>query len=367
MTFKTAVFYVLTILLTPAWVSVTYAEPTRKQNLVPMQAAATRQLSHDFFVSTVDVKPSRNLNQPLTIRWNGSRADCEANFKRAVCETTATTEDIAADYDSVTCLGDGSQYVPKLMEIYDETPDKMRASLCTLSRIFISDAITSIAFATALTDRFGNNVGGYIGMRKQTYIGEPSAHDIVSWKEQLAFGGSRTFLSNDPKLVQITYDLKMSTLKSDGIFYVLTHELGHLIDFKNEVNSRWGSDTDWSELSWAAFSGRPLSNATFYLRDDFCFYNCASHLDPADAKAIYTSLQKSGFLSTYAASNAFEDFAEFWAWHLLRLYKNPHYTIEVPGEGVFEMDPIFTDNPLIKAKIDFIDKLWMSPALKVAN
>ena len=148
---------------------------------------------------------------------------------------------------------------------------------------------------------------------------------------------------------------------------VLMHELGHLIDFNNDVNSSSGSVTEWSRFSWDAGSSTPLHQATFYTRDDFCFYDCRSFLSPSAAAEIYTSLQNSAFITTYSSSNPWEDFADFWTWHLMIQYKNPDFEITVPGEITLKMNEGFSSNPQIKSKLDFIGRLWNSTELKVDN
>ena len=327
-------------------------------------ANETHYLSEDFFVTVVPEGQALASTKAGT-RAITSRADCEAHITKAVCETTAGTAQISNDYANVKCSANGAQYVPALMNIFDEMPDLMRPSLCSLERIFLSDAIPSTAFASAVTDSLGQRIGGYVGMRRQTFLQQPTSAALVSWKEQLAYGGSTAFLANDPKLVQINYDLKMSTLKSDGLFYVLMHELGHLIDFGNRINAD-GQSTAWNQISWQS-DDSPLATATFFKRDDFCFYNCRSYLKPADAKQIYSSLQQSSFVTSYSSSNPWEDFAEFWAWRLMLEFKNPNYEITVPGEGTFKMMPVFKQNAKIAEKLKFVQDLWDSPTLKVDN
>lgn len=143
------------------------------------------------------------------------------------------------------------------------------------------------------------------------------------------------------------------------------HELGHLIDFNNQINSR-SSATTWSRFSWVS-ADTPLKHASFAYRDDFCFYDCDRYLKSSQAKEIYTSLRESDFPTTYAAVNNFEDFAEYWTWHLIRLEKDPSFTIEIPGEVTLVMNDVFVDNPRIKTKMDYIGKLWNSADLRIDN
>jgi hypothetical protein len=348
----------------PLALSTLFAGCSQQNNLA--SASAPKRLSDDFYVTVVTKGQSLPMAAIVSLQPVDDKQSCEQSLTRAACSTTASAAEITSNYSSIRCAADSAQFVPALMDIYEEMPARMRVSLCSLDRIFISDGITSTAFASSVTDEMGSITGGFVGMRKGTFLAQPKTSQLVTWKEQLAFGGSTQFLANDPKLVQMNYDLKMSTLKSDGLFYVLMHELGHLIDFNNHVNSPQGMDTAWSKLSWAN-SDSPLASATFLKRDDFCFYNCSSYLDPRDAKAIYSSLAQSSFVTTYAASNPYEDFAENWAWHMMEQNKNPDYQITVPGEGVVDMNQVFKANAKIQKKIEFIDVLWNRTDLQIDN
>ena len=324
-----------------------------------------KQLSDDFFVTVAKVGKSLPGAGVIKLQSVDTETSCEDALKIAVCETDATTEQITSNYSSIQCAADSSKYVPALMNIYSEMPEKMRLSLCTLDRVFISDGIQSTAFASSVTDSMGRTTGGYVGMRKGTFLSQPKSSQIVTWKEQLAFGGSTQFLANDPKLVQLDYDLKMSTLKSDGLFYVLMHELGHLIDFNNNINNRMGMQTAWSRLSWS--NGAPSPDATFAMQEDFCYYNCTTYLNARDAKEIYTSLSKSAFVTTYAAFSPYEDFAENWAWHMMEMSKSPNYTITIPGEGTIDMNQSFKSNAKVQKKQAFVDQLWNKAGLVIDN
>lgn len=289
------------------------------------------------------------------------RATCQEHMARIVCETRSDINQIIFNRSSVRCRAHSADYTQVLMQLYDETPEMMRRSLCTLERIYLSDNIYSVAFASAITDRSGRYRGGFIGFRKQSFLEQPSAAELVSWKEQMIYGGSSRFLSNDLDLVQISYDAKMQKLPNDGLFYVLMHELAHLIDLQNRISE----SRQWMGLSWRSLTV-PRSSRGFERQMEICFYNCARHINPRHMWNIYSSLQKSGFVSVYAGTRPLEDFAETWAWYLLRKYKSPDYRITVPGKGEIDMNAAF-DNPFIAEKMGFIEALWNSPALKIEN
>jgi hypothetical protein len=334
------------------------------------KADKSRQISQDFFVSAAP----EDFQRPAVVKANGKvdRSACEESLSRALCETDSTSGQISANWSRIPCSPKSTDFLPILMRIYDETPDMMRVSLCSLDRIFLSNQIPSTAFASSIVDSNGVMVGGYVGFRKESFLKQPSSLALMTWKEQLAFGGSSQFLSNDPTLVQMNYNLKMEALDADGLFYVLMHELGHLIDFNNGINmgsrqvSNRPSSMAWKNLSWLS-DASPLAEAKFLMQDQFCFYNCEKALDIANAIEIYSSLSKSGFVTSYSGTNPIEDFAEFWAWHLALKYKNAEFIAEVPGSGKIDLTHSWPQNQLIQKKLAFIDQLWNSSTLKVDN
>ncbi|RYZ71714.1 MAG: hypothetical protein EOP05_11750, partial [Proteobacteria bacterium] len=153
------------------------------------KADQTVQLAHDFYVAPASAA-FKSRFEGVNLASIDERGACEASLRKAVCETTSGTGPISRNPESVSCAADSDKYLPTLMEIYDETPEKMRLSLCTLEKVFISDNIPSTAFASALTNNFGQIIGGFVGFKKGSFVQQPSSHDLVSWKEQLAFGGS---------------------------------------------------------------------------------------------------------------------------------------------------------------------------------
>ncbi len=337
------------------------------------------QDSH-FFVSFAPVgwhSNSTALDHNFGTNLN-DRELCERALRASVCETTYSAQEIAQGWSSVPCSSASASYVPALMAFYDEMPARLRPSLCTLERIFISDGITSTAFASPIMKSLDEApVGAYIGARKSTFLNQPTVSALVTWKEQLPFGGSAEFLANDPSLVQINYGLNTG-LPADGLYYVLIHEIGHLLDFANFVSAtscgpnRSGSNCvpnpgTFASLSWET-SSKPLAHAKHLRQGEFCYYNCAGLiLSPSEGFTIYSSLMTSAFITPYSGMNSREDFADFFAFNLLWRQRGLNYRIEFPGQGSLDMNRVFEQNPLVRAKLDYVERLWMSPNFKISN
>jgi hypothetical protein len=339
------------------------------------KAAAPASADNDFFAT----KAPANWQAEFALSGN-TLADCEEALSHAVCETDASTDEIQMNLTGIQCSPNSKQYLPTVMKIVTEMPERLRPSICSVYRLFISDNIPSTAFASPIINSSTGKIqGAYIGSRKSTFVMQPSISALATWKEQLVYGGSTQFLNNDPQLVQLSYGLNSSLADKDALFYVLVHELGHLIDFNNSINqtncgdglhSRSGNcqplPGTWGTMSWEK-TDTPLAGYEYYMREFFCFYGCSSHIDMKHATNIYQSMQQSAFITSYSGVNPMEDFAEFWAWYVMIHYKDPHFKITVPGESEIDMNLAFTQNPKIMRKLEYIDRLWNSPALKVKN
>lgn len=290
-------------------------------------------------------------------RPSQERGQCEARLREALCVTTGNSRLLTHYWQSAQCELDSDRYLPTAMEIYDEMPARLRPLYCSLERIFLSDDIRSVAFASAI--RQGDEVvGALIGARKSSFDSGLKASDMITWKEQITFGGSKDFLSRDPKLVQLHYDIRLDHMKSDGLFYAVMHELGHVVDFQNNVNRRW------EPLSWVSASGAKKS-AEFLHQPGVCFYECGSPLSPEKAFSMYDSMRESAFITLYSGVSSMEDFAEYWVWSILLEQKEVSYRIEVPGHPTIDMNPIFTENAKVRAKMDFVRELWGDPETKI--
>lgn len=317
-------------------------------------ASPPQWLAPDFSVVEAPAgwEPAKNFLHLVA----DERAECEAHLRQALCVNNETMETLISKWNRVPCDPDSAAYLPVAMEIYDEMPARTRPLYCSLEKMFLSDNLWSIAFASAIKkgDRM---VGALVGARKSSFTGEVKASALLTWKEQMIYGGSKDFLHNDPASVQLRYEMKLDFMKSDGLFYAMMHEMGHLVDFQNDANRKW------QPLSWADFSS-PRRDSRFEGQHKICYYNCDSHFDLSEAYPMYLSMRESAFITGYAGVNAYEDFAEFWTWKILREFKQPDYRIEVPGQPVIDMNPVF-DNPKVRSKMDFIRALWDSPDTKI--
>jgi hypothetical protein len=317
-------------------------------------SAEPHWLSHDFAV--VEAPANWQPAEKFFHLVSDERAQCEAHLREALCVNNETMETLASKWSKVPCDADSADYLPVAMEIYDEMPARIRPLFCSLEKLFLSDNLWSIAFASAIK-KGDKMIGALVGARKSTFTGDVKASALLTWKEQMIYGGSKDFLHNDPNSVQLSYGMKLDAMKSDGLFYAMMHEMGHLVDFQNNANKKW------EPISWTTFSAA-RRDSEYKGQRKVCYYNCGTRLDLSEAYPMYLSMRESAFITAYSGVNAYEDFAEFWTWNILREFKQSDYRIELPGQPVIDMNPVF-ENPKVQKKMKFIREVWDSPDTKI--
>lgn len=293
--------------------------------------------SEQFSTSNVVGSPdfSRQFQKelsPADQNWVPA-TDCHANIGQVLCEVAPSQE--ANNPLNDRCLGGEEQYKAAFEVLYDTLDPITQKAFCSLRRIFVHSDLTATAYAsTVWSMQDGVMVeipGAMIGVRKSILLNQPSLSSWISWKEQLNFTVPGEFQA-PLEYPRYEIDPKISLLS-----YVMTHEVGHILDFANKLNDvvlgrpECMNETietredymtkcqpkivagSWTDFDWESpVSVRP--NRNFPLRDKLCFYGCKEHLDSStQAPLLYDGLAKSSFASTYAATNPMDDFAEAWA------------------------------------------------------
>jgi hypothetical protein len=274
--------------------------------LSPAAQAATRQwVAPDFFVDTGAIAELSGLLRDT----RGRRvSDCRANIRAVTCVSRGVF-DAAGDVPMTRgCARGAEPYVAFFERVYDRLEPTLQKMFCSVKAIHVEPNLESIAYA-GMSFR-----GAEIGFRKSIIDEGLDLSRLISWKEQLPFGGVRGSyeVARDLPQVEIVSD---APPVEDLAFYVLSHEFGHLFDFANDING--GRRDGWTPLSWES-RGTPLPTSDFPHRADICYYNCSGGpLDRGVIPALYAGLERSNFVTVYAATNPYDDWAESLAFYML--------------------------------------------------
>ncbi len=283
--------------------------------------AGTRQVLPDFFlISDAKIKaaPERDLTR------------CREHIRETLCLVDPTDNpDLSAPRE---CLAGGQDYAPLFERLYDQYPPTLQKVFCSLTQIYIEKEFYGTAYAGLLEDANRQPIGGaVVGIRKSVLDENLSLSQWASWKEQLSFGGISSSYTTLPGLPQVHSESPQAT--NDFLFFVIAHEFAHVLDFANNVNRVTeecvgeGDDEDCNlhPESFGAFSWeselRALPENEFTQRKNLCFYWCMeeniSFFPHAEMPALYERLDTGNFISLYAMTQAWDDFAESVAFYLL--------------------------------------------------
>jgi len=290
---------------------------------------------------------------------------CRDNIAKVICRVDPAQKD--QDIMTRVCLTGGEKYAEPFERLYDNYPPALQKMFCSLKRIFIEREFFGTAYAGLIKRGGEKQEGAMIGIRQSVLDENLALGAWASWKEQLSFGGPTDAYKPRPDLPII--QAKAHAKANDFLYFVIAHEFGHLFDFANDLNKtrncRKDSGDDetcemtedsWGGISWLT-NKSPKPENEFDLRSSLCFYWCNGLPLPATAvPAVYEGLNKTSFISLYATTQPWDDFADTLAYDLSFRKIGLRYKIEtVPGGAVYDIGDKLR-SPLFAAKFAYIRK-----------
>lgn len=294
------------------------------------QIGKSHQGPEDFFV----FKTERNFKK---ISFSAEPEDCRANIAKVVC----LTDKMVTDHDPAKrfCEEGGAAYATYFEQLYDHSPPVIQKMFCSLDYLFIEKSFEGTAYAGAIKNPAGESIGALMGIRKSVLDEALNLSTWASWKEQLSFGGINDSYTLTPSLPQITTVSNPGV--SDFLYFVVAHEFGHIFDFANKLNATSNcknpgedepecnfAEGSWGALTWAT-NKIPTKENDYAHRNQLCFYWCKDQfITSSETAEFFAGLQASAFLSTYASSNPWDDFADSLAYYLMDQNLNTTYVID---------------------------------------
>ena len=296
--------------------------------------------------------------------------DCRANIKTATCVVAPLTKEQENEDTSPTrpCLGGEEKYQAVFESLYDHYPSSLQKMFCSIRHIYIEKEFFATAYAGSVHDKEGKILPGVIlGIRKSVIDENLSFPIWSSWKEQLSFGGDSKSYSPQSNLP--TYSSTSPGEINFLLYFIIAHEFGHFFDFANNVNEFENCENgtcsavaEWSKFSWSTmFKAIPAQN--FSGREKLCFYRCESFIEKSAIDDLYLGLDKSNFISTYAASNPYDDFAESVAYYAaarnLKAEINLHTNEQTKYDLIQKLN-----SAQFSSKLDYVDKMFAKKDLR---
>jgi hypothetical protein len=298
---------------------------TTAQAATPSMSWATH-LSPDFVIGTPPAMQAAQKNPSAS--WSFAAADaCEEHISKAVCHVKSLSS-------NAECLEVQGEVFENLRAVYQRLAPPLQTMLCKVPVIFVADEMTSLAMSGfAAHDSDPSKPKPFMAFSTSLVVENLPADTVFGWKEQKIFGvqSPRYEVQNKGPRVSIRSISPIVTLQ-----YVVTHELAHLFDFLNTANNfkcensegfdcnkrpstaeeyqeflkhQVPVDDSWSSLSWKT-GLEPNEKNNFPLQSKLCFYSCKDNLKMSDMETFYLQLDPTNFVTSYAASNPLDDFAE---------------------------------------------------------
>ncbi len=252
-----------------------------------------------------------------------------------------------SSYDKVTQPATQWQsFADEVFQAIDEFPPEVKRHLNEhVIGIFLVSDLGSSAFTDIIRD--STPPLGFIVLDSQSL--NRKANEWASWKENTPFSPYSKMET------RVIIESKVGDTRKNAISYIILHELGHLVGVTKEVHANWwdkGNHNDYpfASISWTRRNDSLASkwDDTFQNRSRVRFYaNEKSQLAGDERTSIYANLEKTDFVSLYAATGSYDDFAETYAMYAHVVLQKRPWELEVLREG----KPIFRmTEPILQAR-----------------
>ncbi|MFZ6875419.1 hypothetical protein ACO0LF_25415 [Undibacterium sp. Di27W] len=247
-----------------------------------------------------------------------------------------------------------AEYTPVQTEITPEFLVDVRAAMAELPSVvleLLDKPLLGVYFgrglgSSAVTDVIAGPDGqvlGLVTLMDDAAFLQRSANEWASWKE------STPFLPGSAYQLSLQIEASENDNRKNAIQFLLLHEFGHVLTAHSEFLPDWwigaqkfkaSEEYTFLSLCWQiAMNGDiiPLLRHDFAHRKELRFYS-KQQVSGDLILAIYQALEKTGFPSLYAATNAYDDFAESFAMYVHAVIMGKPYHLTVASGDQIIMD-----------------------------
>jgi len=215
----------------------------------------------------------------------------------------------------------------------DDLPQQIRGHLNAHAvGIFLVTDLGSTAYTESLRE-FSRFPMGVIVLDTEAL--DMKANDWATWRENTPFKASKNFQTT----VYIARD--QDDTRKLAISFIILHELGHLVGIAKGAHADWWHDTnpssyDFSNISWRS-TGKSIKSkwdTIFPERSNIKFYaNQEKKVSAGRIQNTYDNLQKTDFVSLYAATGVYDDFAETYAMYVHVVMQHHPWQLTLSHDG----------------------------------
>lgn len=252
-------------------------------------------------------------------------------------------------------------FAADIVDAYAELPGIVKGHINDhVVAVFLVEELGGTAYAELLRD-FETNTWGFIVMDVGSL--DKRANEWISWRENSPFATKGTYR------IEAEIEEEGRDARKAAIQYILLHEVGHIVGVAKGAHPNWfvgGPPEQWpfTRLSWLTFvgglQGTSRFDDTFTERSNVKYYTFEdAPLTSGEIYEVYDHLLKTDFVSLYAATNMYDDFAETYAMYVhVVLQQRPwKVTIMKGGDKALEIrDTILAAR--CEAKKAYLDSMF---------
>jgi hypothetical protein len=227
------------------------------------------------------------------------------------------------------------EFLSDIVRAVVELPEAVRSHFHEhVVAVFLVEELGGTAYGELLKD-FDNNKLGFVVLDVGSL--NRKANEWISWRANSPFAMKGIFI------IEAEIEPKSNDYRKAAIQYILLHEVGHLVGVAKEAHPNLfvgGHPKKWpfTKLSWLTlergFKGKSKYDETFTNRSKLKFYSFKdAPLTSKDIDLTYSQLSKTDFVSLYAATNMYDDFAETYAMYVHVVLQNRPWKIRIMKEG----------------------------------
>lgn len=259
-------------------------------------------------------------------------------------------------------------FVADVKTAFAELPASVRALVePRLAGLFFVEDLGGTGYTEYVRDLDGKPVAAFV-VFDAAILGQRTANAWATWKENTPFMADPGF----DLVARIETDSGDS--RKNAIQYILLHELAHVIAVVSGIHPPWDTRPDaisndaeypFVDLSWQINRDegkfQSIFDADFPQRSQTSYY-FGARLSAVDMLPAYLNLANTNFVSLYAATNPYDDFAESFASfvHVVVMGRPWQIGISRDGEEVFVLNACWS-LPRCREKEAFLQQLLESP------
>ena len=275
------------------------------------------------------------------------------NFLRADNVKQGFSEVPVASNDEVA-IGEIKQALQTLPEAIQEKLKKKLAAIYLVQQLGGSAVANSIY----TNGPSSPEIAGFLAL--DTFALNKKANDWATWKDQSPFRDGtysiRTTIANDSANDRI-----------HAYQFILLHELGHILAIGTDIHPSWDTagplnSFPFSKLSWKEKGDWYEHNGANQIPKTVFYATEQNKRSGDEILSIYEALEKTSFVTLYASTNPFDDFAETFATYVhSQLMQNPYRVEILKGNDVVKTFELCFGQPRCKEKEDIVRAFIESP------